>query len=174
MTLQSVRRERSQQVSPQARRRPCHQPKRGRPSNLGLQNLPSITQLGRRADQILGGTPPQRIHPRVKVSLCGPLLLHQEEGRKAPTSPRLLKIKRTNHPRQLPAPPDQNDPGTTPRSIALHQVRHTLGIQQHQNQGGRRMESRLQNPERAIRTTGHVLRTDQLPRNLPTNDEPNV
>src|SRR6266436_676707 len=36
------------------------------------------------------------------------------------------------------------------------------------------MEGRLQDPSRTIRTAGYVLRTDQLPRHLPTNDEPNV
>src|SRR6266436_5451670 len=36
------------------------------------------------------------------------------------------------------------------------------------------MESRLQNPEETVRTTSNVLRTDQLPRHLPTNHEPDV
>ncbi len=36
------------------------------------------------------------------------------------------------------------------------------------------MESCLQNPEQTIRTAGHVLRPDQLPRNIPTDHEPHV
>ena len=66
------------------------------------------------------------------------------------------------------------DLGTAPRSIALHQIQHTVGIQQHPNQRRRRMEGCLQNPDRVIRTTSYVLRTNQLPRHLPTNYEPNV
>src|SRR6266446_6739155 len=36
------------------------------------------------------------------------------------------------------------------------------------------MESRFQNPKGTVRTTSNVLRTNQLPRHLPTNHEPNV
>src|SRR6266403_945353 len=156
------------------RRRPCHQPKRRRPSSFRLQNLPAIPRSRPRTDQLPGGTPPQRIYPRVEVPICGPLFLHQEKGRETTTRPRLPEVERTNDPRQLPTPPNQNDLGTTPRPIALHQIRYTMGIQQYQNQGRQRMESRLQNPDRTVRTTSHVLRADQLPRHLPTNDEPDV
>src|SRR6266404_570638 len=36
------------------------------------------------------------------------------------------------------------------------------------------MEGRLQNPDRTVRTTSHVLWADQLTRHLPTNNEPDV
>src|SRR6266446_117694 len=49
-----------------------------------------------------------------------------------------------------------------------------MGIQQHSNQGRRRVEGSLQNPKRTLRTTSHVLRTNQLPSHLPENHELHV
>src|SRR6266403_3164326 len=49
-----------------------------------------------------------------------------------------------------------------------------MGIQQHPNQGRRRMESRLLDPRRAIRTNSNVLWTYELPRNLPDDDEHHI
>ncbi len=129
VTLQGIRRERSGQVPPQKRGGPRHQPKRRRPSSLRLQNLPAITQPGHRTNQFPGRTPPQGIHPRIEIPIRGPLLFYQKERRKTPTRPRLPKTKRTNDPRQLPAPPDQNDPGTAPRPIPFYQIQHTMGVQ---------------------------------------------
>ena len=50
----------------------------------------------------------------------------------------------------------------------------TMGIQQHQDQRGRRMESGLPNKLRTVRTNSHVLQIDKLARNVPVNNGPHL
>ena len=76
LTRQSIRQKRSQQVPTKARRGPHNQPEGGHPSSPRLQNLPTIPRPRDRANQILGRTPPQGIHPGIQVSICSPLFLH--------------------------------------------------------------------------------------------------
>ncbi len=76
-------------------------------------------------------TSQQGIHTRIKLPLCHPLFLHKEKGRETPTSTRLLKIKWTNNPRQLPTTPHKDNPGTTPGTIPLYQIWYTMGVQQY-------------------------------------------
>src|SRR6266446_6101354 len=56
----------------------------------------------------------------------------------------------------------------------IHQGRCPMGIQQHSNQGGRRMESRLPDPRRTVRTDSNVLWTYELSRNVPNDDEHHI
>ena len=56
-------------------------------------------------------------------------------------------------------------------SQIFHQIRHTMGIQQHPNQSWRPMESSLQNQYRTIRTNGYVLWTMQFAGHIPSYDE---
>jgi hypothetical protein len=57
------------------------------------------------------------------------------------------------------------------RSQPIHQVRHSLGIQQHTNTRWRPMESGVRHKPRPLRTTSDVLWDDQLPSHLPDHDE---
>ncbi len=143
LTRQSIRQKRSQQVPTKARRGPHNQPEGGHPSSPRLQNLPTIPRPRHQVNRIPGGTPPQRIYLRIELAIRRTILLHQEKGWEALTCPRLPKTEQTNNTGQLPPPPDQNDLGTAPRTIPIHQVRYTMGIQQHSNQRRQRMEGRL-------------------------------
>ena len=49
-----------------------------------------------------------------------------------------------------------------------------MGVQQRQNQTGRRMESGLYHQQRIVRTTSNVLRANQLAGHLPDYDERNI
>jgi hypothetical protein len=57
------------------------------------------------------------------------------------------------------------------RSQPIHQVRHSLGIQQHTNTRWRSMEGSVHHQSRSLQTTSDVLRDDQLPSHLPDHDE---
>ncbi len=92
-TCQGIQRERHQPIPAEARRGPHNQPKGRRSGSPRLQNLPVIPRPRYETHRILGGTPPQRIHLRVELTIRFPVLLHQKEGRKAPTRPRLPKTE---------------------------------------------------------------------------------
>jgi hypothetical protein len=57
------------------------------------------------------------------------------------------------------------------RSQPIHQIRHSLGVQQHTNTRWRPMESSVCHKSRPLRTTSDVFRDDQLPSHLPDHDE---
>jgi hypothetical protein len=79
-----------------------------------------------------------------------------------------------DHPKHLPASPHPRTHRPTKRLLTMHQIRHSLGIQQRLNQKRRRMESSLYHQRRLIQTHHYVLQTHQLPRNIPNDDELNL
>ena len=72
-------------------------------------------------------------------------------------------------PKCLPTNPTNYWPAQ--RVYVIHQVWHPLGIQQHSNQTGRRMEGGLPHAWRSIWTNSHVFRVNQLPGDIPNDDE---
>jgi hypothetical protein len=74
-------------------------------------------------------------------------------------------------PKRHTAPTHSRAHHKSQRSQSIYQVRHSLGIQQHTNTRWRPMESSVRHEPRSLRTTGNVLRDDQLPSHLPDHDE---
>jgi hypothetical protein len=75
-------------------------------------------------------------------------------------------------------PPERHTTPTHPRthresqrSQPIHQIRHSLGIQQHTNTRWRPMESSIRHELRSLRTASNVLWDDQLPSHLSDHDE---
>jgi hypothetical protein len=116
-------------------------------------------------------TPRQGIHYRVQKPVCSPILLHQKEGQKAPTSAGLPEAQQMDLPKCHTTPTHSQTHRKSPRSQPVHQVQHLLGIQQHTNMQWRPMEGIIHYKPRPFRATGNVLRDDQLPRHLPDHDE---
>ena len=94
--------------------------------------------------------------------------------KKATTSTRLPTPKQIYQEKQkcIPVNPPGNRQAGGMHSV--HEVRHKMGIQQHQNQRGRQMESRVLNAPRPLQTPRNVLWTHKLPGNIPSNDERNL
>jgi hypothetical protein len=116
-------------------------------------------------------TPRQGIHHRVQKPIRGPILLRQKERRKAATRTGLPKAQRMDPPKRHTTPAHPRTHRESQRSQPIHQVRHSLGIQQHTNTRWRPMESSIRHEPRPLRTTSDVLRDDQLPSHLPDHDE---
>src|SRR6266550_6973089 len=99
------------------------------------------------------------------------LLLCQEKRWKVTTGTGLSKTKRNDHKEQIPFTAHFRISRSTIRSEVLLKNGCTMGIQQYQDKRRRRMESRLPNKSRPVRTPGYVLRINQLSGNIPNNDE---
>ena len=108
---------------------------------------------------------------RILEPLRHQFLLRQKERRKTQTSTGLPTYQQMDQ--KKPKCISTNSPSHRPitRMHTVHQGGRQMGIQQHPNQGGRRMESCLPNPRRTIRTNGNVLWTYELARHLPNDDE---
>jgi hypothetical protein len=78
-------------------------------------------------------TPRQGIHHRVQKPIRGPILLRQKERREAPTSAGLPETQRMDPPKCHTAPTHPRAHRESQRSQPIHQIRHSLGIQQHTN-----------------------------------------
>src|SRR5271156_882238 len=113
----------------------------------------------------------ERIHTPIEITDGLPLLLRRKEGRQTTTYPRLPTPELRNKEKQVPPTAYPRTHRLTQREEILHETRRTMGIQQYSNQGRRRMESRLQDELRPLRTNGHVLRTHQLTCDIPEHDE---
>src|SRR5271170_4100590 len=103
-----------------------------------------------------------RIHTSVTIANGLPLLLCGEKGWQITTYPRLPTPELQNKEKQVPPTTYPRTHRPTQGEEILHETRRTMGIQQYSNQGRRRMESRLQDEPRPLRTNSRVLRTHQL------------
>src|SRR5271163_414056 len=137
----------------------------------GLQGLPPVTHRTGRTRQMARRTTRERIHTPIEITDGLPLFLRREEGRQTTTYPGLSTSELRNKKEQVPPTAYPRTHRPTQREEILHETRCTMGIQQYPNQGRRRMESRLQDEPRPLRTNGHVLWTHQLPRDIPEHDE---
>ena len=79
-----------------------------------------------------------------------------------------------DHSQPIPSPPHQRTYFTCPRSVAIFQIRHTLGIQQRTHQRRRRMEGSIYHKSRPVRTKSHVLWPHKLPCYIPNYDERHI
>src|SRR5271154_4653362 len=113
----------------------------------------------------------ERIHTTIEITDGLPLLLHRKEGRQTTTYPGLSTPELRDKEKQVSPTAYPRTHRPTQREKVLHETRCTMGIQQYPNQGRRRMESRLQDKPRTLRTNSHVLWTHQLPRDVPEHDE---
>src|SRR6266702_1564736 len=121
----------------------CNRPASGSPKYNRLQNLPHHAVRKRGIKRIRQRAASQRIHLTIKVTLFLSVLLHQKERRKATTSSRLPKAELLNSQEPVPLAtyPRTDRPNTTCPEI--HQIGHTMGIQQCPYQRRRRMEGSL-------------------------------
>ena len=110
-----------------------------------LQNYPHDKRGRRSAQEIHQGTTGERVYSEVQVPLCITLLLYQKEGRKITTYSGLPKAKSIYHQKQVPSTLDTGADLASQRSEPLFKVRHTLGIQQCENQRRRPTQSSIQN-----------------------------
>src|SRR6202012_4417876 len=108
-----------------------------------LQSHPHDKRGRRSAQKIHRGTTGERVHSEVQIPLCVSLLLHQKEGRKITTYPGLPKTESIHHQKQIPATPNPRTDLASQRSKYLFKVRHTLGIQQCEDQRRRPTQGSL-------------------------------
>ena len=97
------------------------------------------------------------VYHQIKVPLRITLLLYQKEGREVTPCSGLPKTERTNNPRHLPITPNPGFNTTNRRRLGIHQIRRTMGVQQHTNQGWRPMEGSVQNVLWHVPTRGNVF-----------------
>src|SRR6266850_7422829 len=121
--------------------------------------------------QIHQRTSRQRHHPTVQIPIHSVILLHQKERWQTTTRPRLSPDQQLDDKEQIPTPTHSTTCRLSQRMLALHKVRHPLGLQQRPYQRGRRMESSLHDQQRLIRTYGYVLRSHKFTGHIPNNDE---
>jgi hypothetical protein len=153
---------------------PCHRTKTRPPREHAREGVrPNPTRTGSTRN-----TPPraprQGIHYRIQKPVCSPILLRQKEGRETPTSTGLPEAQQMDPPKRHATPTHSRTHRKSPRSQPVHQIRHPLGIQQHTDTRWRPMEGSIYHEPRPLRTTGNVLRDDQLPSHLPDHDERTV
>ncbi len=103
------------------------------------------------------------MNPSLQVSLCLSFLLCQEKGWHAASGPGLPQAQRDDDQELLPASPHLGAHRQTSRSQILHEVRHSLGIQQCPDPKRRRGESRLPHKPGPVRAHHHVLRLTNSP-----------
>src|SRR6266581_8921764 len=121
----------------------CNRPASGSPKYNRLQDLPHHAVRKRGVKRIRQRATSQGIHPPIEITLFLSVLLYKEERRKTTTGPRLPKTKFPNSQKPVPLAthPRANRPNTTRPEI--HQIGHTMGIQQRPYQRRRRMEGSL-------------------------------
>ena len=124
------------------------------------RTTPSTNPSGDRGStKIRRRTPQTQYYPTILEPLCSKLLLREKEGWQVTSCSRLQTTKQMDEKEQecITINPICRRP--TGRMYTLHQIRYTLGIQQHSYQTGRRMESCIPDARRIIRTNRNVLWT---------------
>jgi hypothetical protein len=150
---------------------PRHRTKTRPPREHARESIcPNPTRTGS-ARNIPPRTPRQGIYHRVQKPVRGAILLRQKERRKTPTSAGLPEAQRMDPPKRHTTPTHSRTHHKSPRSQSVHQVRHSLGVQQHTDTRWRPMEGSIHHKPWSFRATGDVLRDDQLPSHLPDHDE---
>jgi hypothetical protein len=72
-----------------------------------------------------------------------PMVLYQKEGWNITTSIRLSGSKQMDGTGRLPNPTDRADPGSPSQEGIIHSLGHSVGVQQHLNQGRGPVEGRV-------------------------------
>ena len=153
---------------------PCHRIVSRRAPNATRKTTPTNPTRNRRGPQVRRRPSKTRNHQRVLESLCSQLLLRQEERWQTATRTRLSTPQQMDEKEQKRLSPHSPNHRQTERVYAIHQIRRTMGIQQHPHQKRRRMESCIPNPRRIVRAYSNVLRPHQLPCDIPNDDEYNI
>jgi hypothetical protein len=110
----------------------------------------------------------------IKKPIHSILLFHQKEGWKVTISARLSTSQSMDHQKSIPTTTYTAISRLSNRMHFVHQIRHTMGLQQHPHQRRGRMESRVLNKRRTIQTNCHVFWAYELTRNLPNYDEHDI
>ena len=113
---------------------PCNRAKTRSTSIPTQKTNPSITGRTQRTTEIHIGTPQTQNHSTIKESLHSIIFLHQKGRWKATTSTGLSASELMDYTEQIP--PTSHSPTCRPitRMLTVHQVRHTMGVQQHLHQ----------------------------------------
>ena len=151
-----------------------HRPKGRSARSYQLQNHPYHERGRRNAQEIHQGTTRKRVYSEVQIPLRIGILLHQKEGWKAKTNPGLPKAESIHYPKQIPLTLDTGTDFTSQGSESLLEIRHTLGIQQCEDQRGRPTQSSIQDQVRVIRTKCDVFRPHEFPSNISSHDGPHT
>ena len=136
-----------------------HRPQTGRPRRHSVQSLPNDTSGGQSIGRIHQGTIRQGVHQTLKIALCISILFHKETRRQVETRTRLSASQYAHRQKPISPPPHRRSHKQLCRGAHIHQARHQMGIQQRSNQGGRRIQSGVQNKVWAMGTNGDVFRS---------------
>ena len=127
-----------------------------------------------RNQQIYGETPTMRNNQSREGTIRGQLFLRKEGRWKTTTSTGLLTTEQIHEEKLKRIPINSPSNRQISRMHPVYKIRYQMGVQQHQNQGRRRMESRVSDAPRPLRTPCNVLWTHKLPGNVSSNDEQNL
>ena len=142
-TLPRIQRDRIETIPTTTRMGPRHRAKTRTPRKHAREGIRPNSARTRSARNIPPRAPRQGIHHRVQKSICSPILLRQKERRKAPTGTGLLKTQRMDPPKRHTTPTHPRTHCKSPRGQPIHQIRHSLGIQQHTDTRWRPMEGSI-------------------------------
>ena len=115
---------------------PCHRTSPWR-KTVWLQGLPPLPVGAERVGCLPLGEPKVRMYPPVQVSHGFSGVLHQEEGRNPLTCSGLPGPQCDRGEKQVPSPTHLRADRETPRGKVFHQAGHTVGLQQHLDEGRR-------------------------------------
>ena len=172
MTLKGLQRRGIAPISPVETMGPRHRTKGRSAGSHQLQNHPHDKRGRRSAQEIHQGTTRERVYSEVQIPLCISLLFHQKEGRKITTYPGLPKTEPIYHQEQISAAPDPRIDLASQQGKPFLEIRHTLGIQQREDQRRRPTQSSLQNQIWAVRTKCNVLWPHKFSGNISSHDGP--
>src|SRR5712672_997388 len=134
-----------------------YRPKTGSSQCTPGKNLFTHGPRTGRTEKIRHRTHPKGLHPSIQEPLCRPLLFHQKERWETPTRSGLPTVEPVDSSEYVSPPvnPSTHQQSSCPSSV--HQIRHTMGVQQRPYPKRRRVEGGLHHQRRTIRTNGHVL-----------------
>src|SRR5487761_1080527 len=94
---------------------------------------PIIPNRNSRTTQIHKRTPRKRHDSTVQKPVHSILLLHKEKGRNVATGTRLSSRKQMVHTKSIPPTINPGTSGQIERLLSVHEIRHTMGLQQRTN-----------------------------------------